>query len=411
MADYVLVEKLSLAPKPIDSDSDSVSNSGFHTPPAEQESALTSVAQSSISSGEDIDQLKGPIRTPFTRPLPECKPIARPGLTAEQAGKYADLHATVTSWQKGIPTSTARNATTEPLTHNECIWLSRECLLRYLRASSWSPTEAPKRLMNTLVWRREFNVDGITADHVSIESETGKQHILGYDINARPCLFMNPGKQNTKKSERQIQHVVFMLERVIDMSPAGQETTALLINFRNSSTGGSPSIGQGKEVLTILQSHYPERLGRACISDCKCFGKFAATISLTSTSVPWYITTFFKLISPFIDPVTKEKMIFNQSLRQHVPPSQLDKEYGGDADFEYVHSIYWPALNKICAERRAAQKERWIRGGKQLGEYEGYLKGGDQKSLREHTNGAGSEKGALPVDSSNQSAPPRKVGE
>jgi len=99
--------------------------------------------------------------------------------------------------------------------------------------------------------------------------------------------------------------------------------------------------------------------------------------------VPWYITTFFKLISPLIDPVTKEKMIFNQDLRKHVPPAQLDKAYGGDADFEYDHTIYWPALTKICAEKRAAYEERWVKAGKRIGEFEAYLKGGDQGPLCE----------------------------
>lgn len=97
--------------------------------------------------------------------------------------------------------------------------------------------------------------------------------------------------------------------------------------------------------------------------------------------VPWYISTFFKVISPFIDPVTKEKMIFNQDLRKHVPPAQLDKEYGGDADFEYDHKVYWPALDKMCAERRAASKKRWEAAGSHIGESESYLKGGEQQSL------------------------------
>jgi len=97
--------------------------------------------------------------------------------------------------------------------------------------------------------------------------------------------------------------------------------------------------------------------------------------------VPWYINGFFKLISPFIDPITKEKMIFNQDLRKHVPPAHLDKAYGGDADFEYDHKIYWPALNKMCDEKRAAYTQRWIQGGKMVGEHEAYLRGGEEKSL------------------------------
>ena len=117
--------------------------------------------------------------------------------------------------------------------------------------------------------------------------------------------------------------------------------------------------------------------------------------------VPWYINTFFKLINPLIDPVTKEKMIFNQDLRKHVPPEQLDKENGGDVDFEYDHSVYWPALNKMCEERRAALKERWIKGGSQIGEFEAYLRGGDHPSLKAYQEGHDK---AVPGDAQNPNA-------
>jgi hypothetical protein len=127
--------------------------------------------------------------------------------------------------------------------------------------------------------------------------------------------------------------------------------------------------------------------------------------------VPWFINAFFKLISPFIDPVTREKMIFNDDLRKHVPPTQLQKDYGGDVDFQYDHSAYWPALNKICAERRAVYKDRWIKGGKQIGEYEAYLQGGDQQSLSSLSNGVVDAKDVSPVDTAEIGATPRAVGE
>ena len=253
----------------------SSSSSGYGTPSGETEQASTlpstqpsTTTSTVLSSGPDDEQPKGPIRTPFKKPLSSCKIVVRPPLTAEQGSKYAELHKRVDGW-KQIPISTEKRASEAPLTDDERMWLTRECLLRYLRATNWNLDNAAKRLIDTLVWRREYKVKDITGDLVSEESETGKQYILGYDINARPILYMNPGKQNTKKSERQIQHLVFMLERVIDMMPPGQETTALLINFRGATSGGSPSVSQGKQVLNILQGHYPERLGRACIAERK----------------------------------------------------------------------------------------------------------------------------------------------
>src|ERR1700761_637994 len=91
----------------------------------------------------------GPITVPFTHPLPQCKPAPQTELTTEQAKKYEDLLALVNTWTE-IPTASGRNPPKEPITDEERLWLTRECLLRYLRASKWSPTEAPKRLLATL---------------------------------------------------------------------------------------------------------------------------------------------------------------------------------------------------------------------------------------------------------------------
>jgi len=74
-------------------------------------------------------------------------------------------------------------------------------------------------------------------------------------------------------------------------------------------------------------------------------------------------------------------MKFNEDLRQHVPADHLMKAMGGDVEFQYDHSTYWPALIKLAESRRKSYYERWIQGGKRIGEYENYLRGGPQPSL------------------------------
>jgi hypothetical protein len=92
--------------------------------------------------------------------------------------------------------------------------------------------------------------------------------------------------------------------------------------------------------------------------------------------VPWIVWGFFKLITPFIDPLTREKLKFNEDMTQYVPAEQLWTEFaGGQLNFEYDHSVYWPALMKLCTERREEQMRRWEAGGKLIGEHEDYLKG------------------------------------
>lgn len=97
---------------------------------------------------------------------------------------------------------------------------------------------------------------------------------------------------------------------------------------------------------------------------------------------------FLKLISPFIDPRTREKLHFNEDVSLYVPREQLWTELGGNVEFEYDHDIYWPALNGLCQERAAERKARWKTAGMHYGESEAYLRGGDIPSVGQATESA-----------------------
>ncbi|KAI1363565.1 CRAL-TRIO domain-containing protein [Xylaria arbuscula] len=320
---------------------------------------MASVSTSTPPSGVTVldEKRDGPLKVPLATPPETSVPVTNPPLTSEQQSKYDLLLKTVNEWAE-IPSANGKNG---PLTDNEKMWLTKESLLRYLRATKWDQKEAEKRLLETLTWRRDYGVDDLTADHIGPENETGKQVIVGFDKQGRPCHYLNPGRQNTEVTPRQVQHMVFMLEHVIDLIPAQQEKICLLIDFKTGAkrTNTAPGIGQGREVLHILQAHYPERLGRALI-----------------VNVPWVVWGFFKLITPFIDPLTKEKLKFNEDMTQYVTPEQLATDIkGGQLPFEYDHSTYWPALMKLSDQRRAERRQRWEAGGKMIGESEDYLKG------------------------------------
>ncbi|KAF1837771.1 CRAL/TRIO domain-containing protein [Decorospora gaudefroyi] len=324
---------------------------------------------------------------PFAEPVSGCKPAAPPALTADQQTKYDQLLTDVRTWES-LPTSSAKTADSAPITDDERMWLTRECLLRYLRATKWNFAQAGQRLRATVVWRREYGTDRFTADYISEENETGKQVLLGFDNEGRPCLYLLPQNQNTKETPKRLEHTVYMLERALDLHPPGQETLALLIDFRNTGAGGQPSLGLAKQFLDILQNHYPERLGRALL-----------------THLPWYVNAFLKLVNPFIDPVTRTKIKPNEPLPDHVPASQLMKVSGGEIDFKYDHGVYWPTLDKICMEKRQQRRERWEKAGKTVGESEIYLWGGDEPSLGNgqaaasgEGNGISEKEGAQLVD-------------
>ncbi|CAI7674944.1 unnamed protein product [Penicillium palitans] len=350
------------APTNGDTVSDTNTQTAVESAPVNAQAEPTSTAKP-IDLQLPTSAADGLIQKPFGKPLDTAKPTAPVELTPEQQSKYEAVLKSASSWTT-IATKAEKNAPTSPITEDEKMWLTRDCLLRYLRATKWDVSEAETRLQSTLTWRREYDLKKLTPEYISIENETGKQVILGYDIHGRPCLYLLPSNQNTEKSDRQLEHLVFMLERAIDLTGPGQDTLALIVNFKETKSGQNASLGQAKQTLGFLQNHYPERLGRALV-----------------INVPFVIWGFFKLITPLIDPNTRQKLKFNEDLRQHVPPSQLMKAVGGDVEFRYDHASYWPTLNQLADQRREAYRERWVQGGKQIGEFENYLKGENVPSL------------------------------
>ncbi|PSR71379.1 hypothetical protein PHLCEN_2v12755 [Hermanssonia centrifuga] len=193
---------------------------------------------------------------------------------------------------------------------------------------------------------------------------TGKEVVFGFDVNGRPALYLCPSRQNTDESIRQVQFNVFMLERCIELMGPGVESVALMIDYGQKSAK-SPSISLSRMVLNILQTHYPERLGRALI-----------------INVPFLLNAFYKLITPLIDPVTRDKMRFNPKAVEDglFTVDSVWKEFGGNIEFKYEHSTYWPQFMEMTTARRKVQMEKWHSLGGKVGLKEWDIKGGDDNT-------------------------------
>ncbi|KAL0563608.1 Phosphatidylinositol transfer protein (PITP) [Marasmius crinis-equi] len=267
-----------------------------------------------------------------------------PALTSEQDQVQKTLQAHFSKDGYLIPGVEKKEG---GLMEEEKFWLSYECQLRYLRATRWKLSQAIARLEATLKWRRDYGLyTHLTGPHVEPEGLTGKEIIFGYDVNGRPACYMLPSRQNTKESPRQVEYFVWMLERCIDLMDANVESVNALINFGDKAE--HPSLAVARSILNIFQDHYPERLGKALI-----------------INVPFLITMFFKLLTPFMDPNTVQKLKFNPDVIKDglFTPDMLVKDWGGNQDFEYKHEEYWPKLVELCVQR----KKRWMENWRKLG--------------------------------------------
>ncbi|KAF7978011.1 hypothetical protein HWV62_1873 [Athelia sp. TMB] len=230
----------------------------------------------------------------------------------------------------------------------ELKWLSRpDTIPRYMRAAKWKLEDGKKRIKATLEWRRDFKPDLIPPDEVRIESETGKIILNGFDVDGRPILYMRPGHENTERSPRQSDappnanapvDTTPRSERARDFMPPGQESLVIIVDYKSTTMRTNPSISVAAilildrlQVLTILQQHYVEHLGRALV-----------------VNLPYLLNFFYKGISPFLDPVTRDKMRFNPDLLELVPREQLDADFGGDNEFEFEKDSYWKQVVEFC---------------------------------------------------------------
>ena len=310
----------------------------------------------------------------FAAPAPSVKLAPPAPLSDSQQQKYDEMLDHFKS-VKEYPTSLKHNSPTKPLDEWETLRnLSRESMIRYLRATKWDVASAKKRLTDTIAWRREYGVDSLKAEDLEPEAMTGKETILGYDNKGRPLHYMHPSRNTTEETPRQMQFAVWVLERAIDLMPPGVEMLALLINFGGKKRNPT-SISNAKLMLYILQNHYVERLGIAlCIN------------------VPWIFKAFWNAIYPFIDPVTKGKCKFDEAIKDEVPNEQLASDFGGLLDFPYEHDKYWPQLVELSRKRREEQLERFrTLCNSEIGASEWVIRGGDElnRSTAPHKQDSG----------------------
>jgi len=125
--------------------------------------------ESKGDSGQVVQTETGPRKLPFSEPASSSTRAERLQLTEEEQAKYDRVLVHLKSIE-ALPTSSAKkNKETAPLSDIEKYFLTRECILRYLRATKWNVNDAIKRLEGTIVWRREYGTDTLTAQTIEPE--------------------------------------------------------------------------------------------------------------------------------------------------------------------------------------------------------------------------------------------------
>ncbi|WJX95379.1 hypothetical protein P8452_76705 [Trifolium repens] len=206
------------------------------------------------------------------------------------------------------------------------------CLRRYLEARNWNVDKAKKMLEESFKWRSTYKPEEIRWAEVAHEGETGKVSRANFhDRLGRTVLIMRPGMQNTASEENNIKHLVYLLENAVLNLSEGQEQMSWLIDFTGFSFSTKLSIKTARDIIQILQNHYPERLGIAFVYN-----------------PPRIFQAFFKAIKYFLDPKTAQKVKFVypnnkdsvELMKSLFDMDNLPSEFGGKATLKYDHEEF-----------------------------------------------------------------------
>uniref|UniRef100_A0A7R9VFR1 CRAL-TRIO domain-containing protein n=1 Tax=Pseudictyota dubia TaxID=2749911 RepID=A0A7R9VFR1_9STRA len=189
--------------------------------------------------------------------------------------------------------------------------------LRHLRAEKGDQDLALKKMQSTIAHREEIDVDGLrrcfyelehpdeaTANqydeyrkNIRIQMGSAKAYVRGYDKKGRVLYSFVPRRKNSEDPEWYLKGYVYMMERALACTErktgGAEDKVIVLFDYSGYKSAHSPPLSLAKKLVFLMSDHYPERLEHVFVLD-----------------APLAFRAFWILIRPFIDPVTKAKVMF-----------------------------------------------------------------------------------------------------
>lgn len=212
-------------------------------------------------------------------------------------------------------------------------------LMRFLIARSMDPNKAAKMFVQWQKWRASFVPSGFISDsEVPDELEAQKVYLQGLSRNGSPVVLIKGNKHFPPKDVPQFKKfVVHMLDK------------SIASGFREKEIGNVKLMGvidlqkmsykniDARGLITgfqILQSYYPERLG-------KCF----------IINMPWFFVSVWRFVSRFLDKATLEKIVVvsnedeKKEIIKDIGEEVLPEEYGGRAKLVPLQDVVLTAVD------------------------------------------------------------------
>ncbi|XP_073040028.1 uncharacterized protein [Primulina eburnea] len=202
-----------------------------------------------------------------------------------------------------------------------CEDIDDSTLRRFLRARDLGVEKACVMFLKYLKWKQTFVPKGfVSASEVGNEIAQNKMFMQGTDKKGQPIAVVFGGRHFMSKggTDEFKRFLVFSLDRLCSRIPDYGPEKFIIIGdlkgygYRNSDVRGYLA------AISILQDCYPERLGKVLV-----------------INAPYIFMTLWKIIYPFIDTNTRNKIVFvdNKSMKatllEDIDECQIPEIYGG----------------------------------------------------------------------------------
>ncbi|GIL91980.1 hypothetical protein Vretimale_18506 [Volvox reticuliferus] len=201
-------------------------------------------------------------------------------------------------------------------------------LRRWLVARKGDVKEAAKGLQAHAAWRAKYVPNGrVFPEEIKDELDQNKAFLPGFDKSGRPFCLVIVSRHHVKDAEASKRYIVYALDcaTLLGSTKPGWDGKMSGIFDLRGLKASNCDLATLRNVFDLLQNHYPERLH---------------TLWLYNAPVVFY--GIYRLVYPFIDPVTREKVRF---------------VYEKDAEAEFLAAFDREVLpSEICSKGTG----RWI---------------------------------------------------
>ncbi|KAG4095253.1 CRAL/TRIO domain-containing protein [Neocallimastix lanati (nom. inval.)] len=224
-------------------------------------------------------------------------------------------------------------------------------LLRFIVARKGKVNDALKMLLNALIWRVTYDIEGLCKKGERIidekEFSCGKVYFYKYDKKGRFVTYIHVNKHiKDVRPQIETEKMTILSMETVRLILNKENPTACMVFDMSGFSMQNMDYGFILFLLNCFQNYYPEMLGVALI-----------------VGASWIFNGCWKIIKQLLDPTVVNKVRFikdKSEIKNYIDECEIPECFGGTNKFSYSYIPYKEENDVNCSvETIEAAKRNW----------------------------------------------------